>query len=64
MLIRHSTDLPASEITPREDYLNRRALLAGAAGLLRTSALAGAAAAAPRRSSPSAFSTYEKRTSL
>jgi sulfoxide reductase catalytic subunit YedY len=39
MLIKHSPDLRPSEITPREVYLNRRNLLAGAAGLLGAGAL-------------------------
>jgi methionine sulfoxide reductase catalytic subunit len=63
MLIRHSRDLPASEITPREVYLSRRAVLAGAAGALGAGALTGAAFAAPLAAAPSPFSTDEKRTS-
>jgi sulfoxide reductase catalytic subunit YedY len=31
MLIRKSSDIPSSEITPKSDYLNRRAFVAGAA---------------------------------
>lgn len=31
MLIRRATDLPSSEITPKVDYLNRRAFLTGMA---------------------------------
>jgi methionine sulfoxide reductase catalytic subunit len=63
MLIRHSRDLPASEITPREVYLSRRAVLAGAAGALGAGALTGGAFAAPLAATPSPFSTDEKRTS-
>jgi methionine sulfoxide reductase catalytic subunit len=64
MLIRPSPDLRPSEITPKGVYLNRRALLAGAAGLLGGAAPSGDAAAAPLAASASAFSTDEKRTSL
>jgi methionine sulfoxide reductase catalytic subunit len=42
MLIRKSTDIPFSEITPKSVYLNRRAFMAGAAA-------AGAAAIAGKR---------------
>jgi sulfoxide reductase catalytic subunit YedY len=63
MLIRHSRDLAASEITPREIYLSRRAVLAGAAGALGAGALTGGAFAAPLTATPSPFSTDEKRTS-
>ena len=62
MLIRRSRDLPGSEITPKHVYLNRRALLAGAAGFVGAGALSGASAA-PLNASPSPFSTDEKRTS-
>jgi methionine sulfoxide reductase catalytic subunit len=64
MLIRPSPDLRPSEITPKDVYLNRRALLAGAAGLLGAGALSGEAAAAPLAAAASALSTDEKRTSL
>src|SRR5688500_19008981 len=63
MLIRHSRDLPASEITPREVYLSRRAVLAGAAGAVGAGASTGAAFAAPLAAAPSPCSTDEKRTS-
>ena len=33
MLIKKAKDIPYSEITPRSDYLNRRAFMAGAAAL-------------------------------
>jgi sulfoxide reductase catalytic subunit YedY len=64
MLIRQSPDLRASEITPKEVYLNRRTLLAGAAGLLGTGALMREAGATPLAAAASALSTDEKRTSL
>ncbi|HEV2602861.1 MAG TPA: protein-methionine-sulfoxide reductase catalytic subunit MsrP [Microvirga sp.] len=64
MLIKHSPDLRPSEITPREVYLNRRNLLAGAAGLLGTGALGSAAEAAPLQAAASPFSTDEKKTPL
>jgi sulfoxide reductase catalytic subunit YedY len=64
MLIRQPPDLPASEITPRDVYLNRRTLLAGAAGLIGAGALTGGSEAAPLRSSASPLSTDEKPTSL
>ena len=61
MLIRHSSDVLPSEITPRSVYLNRRALLAGTAGLLGAGALTGASAA-PLTFGPGSFSTDEKLT--
>ena len=63
MLIRHAPDLKPSEITPKDIYLNRRTLLAGAAaGFAGLSA--PAALAAPLTAAPSPFSTDEKKTSL
>jgi sulfoxide reductase catalytic subunit YedY len=64
MLIRQPPDVPASEITPRDVYFNRRALLSGAAGLLAAGALPHDADAAPLQAATSPFSTDEKRTSL
>ena len=64
MLIRKPHDIPSSEITPREVYLSRRGVLAGAAGLLGAGALADRATAAPLSAAASPFSTDEKRTSL
>jgi sulfoxide reductase catalytic subunit YedY len=64
MLIRQSPDLRASEITPKDVYLNRRTLLTGAAGLIGSAALVGEVDAAPLAAAASAFSTDEKRTSL
>jgi len=64
MLIRSSHGIPASEITPRDVYLNRRTLLAGAAGLLGAGALAREGAAAALNAAPGPFSTDEKQTSL
>ena len=64
MLIRTAHDIPSSEITPREVYLSRRDLMAGAAGLVGAGVLTGHAAAAPLSAAPSPFSTDEKKTSL
>lgn len=58
---RPSTNLPVSAITPRSVYLNRRAFLAGLAGVGLTGGEAGAAKL-ERMSSP--HSTGEKPTSL
>jgi sulfoxide reductase catalytic subunit YedY len=63
MLIRHASDIAPSEITSRDVFLNRRALLTGAtAGLLAGTASASFAAPLPAGKSP--FSTDEKPTSL
>ena len=62
MLIRHPSDLRPSEITPKEVYLNRRTLLAGAAGGLGTVLLPGLVHADPLTAAPSAFSTSEPKT--
>ncbi len=64
MLIRRSSDILSSEITPREVYLNRRQWMAGAAGLALAAALTEGLEAAPLSASKSPFSTDEKRTSL
>ena len=65
MLIGRPRDIDSSEITPRETYLNRRALLAGAAGLVGAATLLpDAAAAAALSASKSPLSTDEKPTSL
>jgi methionine sulfoxide reductase catalytic subunit len=64
MLIRKLQDLRASEITPREVYLNRRMLLAGAAGLLGVGAMPDGAAAVTLQAAKSPLSTDEKPTSL
>jgi sulfoxide reductase catalytic subunit YedY len=63
MLIRQAPDVLPSEITPKEIYLNRRALITGAAAGLMGAA-AGGAMAAPLTAAPSPFSTDEKKTSL
>lgn len=47
MLIRRAPDVRSSEITPRGVYLNRRAILGGAAGLAAAGAFGGSAFAAP-----------------
>jgi len=63
MLVRHAPDLKPSEITPREVYLSRRTLLAGAAGLVAAGVLPqeAGAMAFPNLDS-STFSTDEKLT--
>jgi sulfoxide reductase catalytic subunit YedY len=63
MLIRQAPDVLPSEITPKDVYLNRRALMTGAAAGLMGAATGGAMAA-PLTSAPSPFSTDEKKTSL
>jgi sulfoxide reductase catalytic subunit YedY len=62
MLIRHAPDIRPSEITPKEVYLNRRTLLAGAAGGLGAALLPNLAHADPLTAAPSPFSTSEPRT--
>ncbi|MBF9233629.1 protein-methionine-sulfoxide reductase catalytic subunit MsrP [Microvirga alba] len=65
MLIRRPTDIPASEITPRELYLNRRQMMAGAAGLVLAAGSAKGIMAAPLSAAKSPLSaTDEKLTSL
>jgi sulfoxide reductase catalytic subunit YedY len=49
MLIRRPSDVAPSEITPREVYLRRREVLAGAAALGAAGALLGALPASPAR---------------
>ena len=63
MLIRHAPDLKPSEITPKDVYLNRRTLIAGAAAGL-TGIAAPTVLAAPLTAAASPFSTDEKKTSL
>ncbi|PVE25314.1 protein-methionine-sulfoxide reductase catalytic subunit MsrP [Microvirga sp. KLBC 81] len=63
MLIRYSSDILASEITPREVYLNRRQWMVGAAGLALAAALPKGLEAAPLSAAKSPFSTDEKLTS-
>src|SRR4051794_23617506 len=63
MLIRHASDIVPSEITPRSVYLDRRRLLAGAAGLLTGAVFPGMAQAAPIAAAKSTFSTSEPVTS-
>jgi len=59
MLIRRPADIPSSEITPEGLYLDRRTLLAGAAGLLAAAAGAPALRAAdPGGLGPLARSPY------
>ena len=63
MLIRRSSDILPSEITPREVYLNRRQWMVGAAGLALVAALPNELEAAPLSAAKSPFSTDEKLTS-
>jgi sulfoxide reductase catalytic subunit YedY len=63
VLIRRPPDILPSEITSREIYLNRRRLLAGAAGLAVAAGLPEALRAAPLAAAKSPFSTDEKLTS-
>ena len=64
MLIRRPSDILPSEITPREIYLNRRRLLAGAAGLALAAGLPKPSRAAPLNAVKSPLSaTDEKLTS-
>jgi sulfoxide reductase catalytic subunit YedY len=55
------SDLKWSDVTPRADYLNRRALMAGAGGSL-IATLIGGRASARIAAKPSAFSTSEPPT--
>ena len=64
MVIRQSTSLRPSEITPRDVYLNRRTLLASAAAGLFAGALTNTANAAALDATKSPLSTAEKPTSL
>lgn len=65
MLIRHSPDICPSEITPREVYFNRRALLAGAGAAAVSAALpARSADAAELEAIESTLSTEEEPTSF
>ena len=57
MLIRLPSRILSSEITPREVFLDRRRLLAGAAALAISAALGEEAGAAPLQAAPSTFST-------
>ena len=59
MLIRHSPDIAASEITPRSVYLRRREFLAGFGAAM---AFAGATQAKPLAAARSPFSTDEPKT--
>ena len=62
MLIKHGTGIKSSEITAKSDYLNRRQIMAGGAGLAAFGLGAGSAAAAKLSFRKSGFSTEEKLT--
>ncbi len=64
MLIGRQRVIKSSEITPRDVYLNRRDLIAGAAGLGASGLIGGEAFAAKIEAAKSKFSTDEKPTSL
>lgn len=46
-MYRFKTDLKYSDVTPKRDFLNRRQIMAGAAGLIAAGGFAGTAAARP-----------------
>jgi len=62
MIIRKAADIRPSEITPRAICMNRRALIAGAAGLALGGAIASPALADKLATVPSPVSTDEKPT--
>jgi methionine sulfoxide reductase catalytic subunit len=65
MLIRSRSDIPSSQITPRDVYLRRREFLAGTSALGLSAMLAGGASAAAKLETvKSPLSTDEKPTSL
>lgn len=64
MLIRRPNDIPASEITPRDVFLNRRQLLAAAGASGFAAAFPHMAAAAPLQAVKSPYSTNETPTPL
>jgi len=57
MLVRHSTDIRSSEITPWTSYLNRRAIMRGSAGLLAAGTLGSLGLAAPLQTVTSGLTT-------
>src|SRR5258708_14500567 len=63
MLIRKAADLRYSDITPKEHYLNRRQLLATAAGLAGAAWASPAEAAKLGNVTKSAYTVNEKLTS-
>ena len=64
MLIRSRSSIQPSEITPREVFLSRRQLVAGAAGLAAAAMLPQLGNATPLTATKSPFSTDEPVTSL
>ncbi len=62
-MYRFKTDLKYSDITPRADFMNRRQVIAGAAGLVAAGGIAGMASAR-MTGIKSAYSTDEKLTSF
>ncbi|HQR04918.1 MAG: protein-methionine-sulfoxide reductase catalytic subunit MsrP [Proteobacteria bacterium] len=62
MLIQRPTDIPSSEITPREHYEGRRAFLRNAAGLALATTLPRAFAADRLTGRPGPYSTTETPT--
>jgi len=62
MSYRFKTDLTENDVTPQADFLNRRTLMAGAAGMLATSLMGGAASAASHYSTTAKPNTYKDIT--
>lgn len=59
---RRTQSLTYADVTPREHYMNRRQLIAGAVGLAAAGALP--VGAAPLEAVPSKWSTTDKPTAL
>ncbi|MCP5074984.1 MAG: protein-methionine-sulfoxide reductase catalytic subunit MsrP [Rhodobacteraceae bacterium] len=63
-MYRHKSDPKYSDITPRRDFLNRRQLMAGAAGLVAAGGIGGAARAKLMAKKGSLYSTDEEVNSF
>ncbi|MCP5088067.1 MAG: protein-methionine-sulfoxide reductase catalytic subunit MsrP [Rhodobacteraceae bacterium] len=63
-MYRHKTDLKYSDITPRNAFLNRRQVIAGAAGLAAAGSIGGAAQAKLMAKKGSPYSTSEDANSF
>ncbi len=61
---RFKTDLKWQDVTPKADFLNRRQVITGVAGVAGALALSGAAAAASTEAVPGRYSTTDKPNSL
>ena len=64
MLIRQRPKVGYSEVTPKADWLNRRALLSGAAALATAALAPGGAVAAALEAAPSPYSIGDPPTAL